>query len=31
MAITRSTFDVIHAMVQLNLNPKFTTPFNKRM
>jgi len=31
MAMIRGTFDVIHAMVRLNLNPKFMAPFNKRL
>jgi hypothetical protein len=30
MAMIRYTLDITHAMVRLNLNPKFTTPLNKR-
>jgi hypothetical protein len=30
MAMIRGTFDITHAMVRLNLNPKLMTPFNKR-
>jgi hypothetical protein len=30
MAMIRGTFDVIHAMARLNLNPKFMASFNKR-